>query len=76
MIPLIGIDYTEYDPVTYAGCTLTIGDLNFTLDTGNPDQDFRTICGLLKAIIPGLEEWAMLRSSVDHFIMDGGNLSL
>lgn len=76
MIPIIGIVYDDNNPESYAGVTLRMGSgsLADTFHTGNPTVDYLTAVFVV-ASRNGVDHPAMSSSSIDHFVMDGGDLN-
>jgi hypothetical protein len=72
-LPILSVHYDEFDIATYAGCSVSVGEHEFTVDTGNPAADYLAV-SVIAHVIAG--EWVMCSSSVDHFIQDGGNLEV
>lgn len=73
MVAFISVNYEELKPETYAGFTLKMGDRVETINTGNPTVDYVAI-GCIAYTIAGGRLPIMQSSSIDHFIMDGGDL--
>jgi len=71
---VVGIDYDEVDPSTYAGVYTYIDDKRVITNTGNPEADMHTVVSML--FERGEGRMIMCSSSVDHFIMDGGDLGV
>jgi hypothetical protein len=72
-VAVIGIVYEEYEPETYDGVKVNIGDSKgFTIQVGTPENDFSV--ALIIAGYYGID--LICSSSVDHFVMDGGDLGV
>lgn len=74
---LIGIDYDEPDPSTYRGIVVTY---NFPphreeerFNTGDPSADYLMAGSVIHEHL-GSQVYISGRSSLDHFVMDGGVL--
>lgn len=70
-LPLLSVEYEEFDIATYAGCSFRIGEHEFTVDTGNPAADYWAISMVAHAIAG---EWVYCSGSVNNFLQDGGDL--
>ena len=70
MNAVIGILYDELEPDTYEGVSLSIGNSRLDLHIANPEEAVN--CALWVAHY--LDLYVLCSSSVDHFIMDGGDL--
>lgn len=74
MITIIaGVKYVDLDPSTYRGIEIGIS----ITGTSNPADDWRVaqlLIEKMKEEIPGLA--VLNTSSVDNFVLDGGNLDV
>ena len=73
LIPIIGIIYDDSDPISYKGVDLHIGEERETFYSGDPTVDYLT-AGFVAHYRAGPAAHIMCSSSVDHFVMDGGEL--
>jgi len=71
----ISIKYDEGDPATYAGVEYRVdrGKHMYCINTGNPTADYAAAMMVLYTV-NGDEAIIMGSSSIDHFVMDGGDL--
>lgn len=80
--PIIGILYSDDPNASYAGVTLSMdrGSSIEVFDTGNPTVDYHTAMlvvwrrHVLSGGSPDVNPHVMGSSSIDHFVMDGGDL--
>lgn len=73
MVVILSIDYTEFRPETYRGVILSLeGKRIALLSSGVPQTDY--LAALEVASIFG--KWVIHSSTVDHFVMDGGILTV
>lgn len=71
---ILGVNYMEPDPKTYAGFEVrSDGETLMTFNTGNPTVDFLTAMWWIM-LTYGENVHMSNSSSVDHFAMDGGDL--
>ena len=73
-IAIIGIDYDEPDPTTYRGSTLRIGEGQIQVCGCCPLHDLAGLCAV--AIFTLGEDTIYRSSSVDHFLIDGGDYNM
>jgi hypothetical protein len=69
-VPIIRVDYDEPDPNTYRG--VTIGHTLW--NSGDPTIDFICAVKLAWLFREDGADFVMCSSSVNHFVMDGGEL--
>jgi len=71
----ISIKYDEGDPATYAGVGYRVDrdKRMYFINTGNPTVDYAAAMMVLYTV-NGEDAIIMGSSSIDHFVMDGGDL--
>lgn len=71
----ISVRYDDSDPATYAGVEYRVdrGKHMYCINTGNPTADYAAAMMVLYTV-NGDEAIIMGSSSIDHFVMDGGDL--
>ena len=69
----ISVLYEEFEPETYRGVEFKLGDERAVFNTSNPTVDYLTVLGVLW-LEHGQQTPVITKSSVDHFVMDGGVL--
>jgi len=72
MMAIIGIIYDEPDPSTYEGVRLSVYGKAGVWHIGSPQNDLA--CALILAHFCNID--VVYSSSVDHFVMDGGDLGV
>jgi hypothetical protein len=72
-IVFVSVLYNEPDPSTYQGFKILRGEESHVFNTGNPTLDYLT-AGATIYLKWGKSSTIMFTSSIDHFVMDGGDL--
>jgi hypothetical protein len=73
MIAFVRVLYTEPDPSTYGGIHLHIDGWERLFASGTPTVDYLAACVVTMDRL-GENARMMGSSSIDHFVMDGGDL--
>lgn len=74
MVGHISVKYEEADPTTYSGIEYGWNRKYKIINTGNPSVDYIIAMILLSRKEQETGHPIMRSSSVDHFIMDGGEM--